>query len=314
MTATPSPEAPTTAALPSTSASARASVSPSRLSVSIVLFDSDLGLFRQTVDALAIAIRHATDAGLAGDVRIAIIDNNGPEGSRNDEQWDPGVATRAVVPRAHWRRISGQGNVGFGRGHNVALLDRTTTGDFHLVLNPDAPLADDALTVALQWMAQAPDSALVAPNARTDDDAPLFLCKRYPDAFTLFLRAAAPRRVRRWFAGRLARYELRDVVGANGEKQARDVPLASGCCMVLRTAALDAIDGVGGFDPSFFVYFEDYDLSLRIARGGRWHIDYLPDMKLVHFGGHAAKKSWAHVRMFAAGAIRFFNKHGWKLV
>ena len=41
---------------------------------------------------------------------------------------------------------------------------------------------------------------------------------------------------------------------------------------------------------------------------------YLPDMKLVHYGGHAAKKSWAHVRMFGAGAIRFFNKHGWKLV
>ena len=47
--------------------------------------------------------------------------------------------------------------------------------------------------------------------------------------------------------------------------------------------------------------------------GGRWHIDYLPNVRLVHFGGHAARKSVAHIRMFAAGAIRFFNKHGWKL-
>lgn len=287
---------------------------PPRLSVSIVLFESDLDLFRQTVDALAIAIRHSIDAGLVRDARIAIIDNSAAEGDRVDDEWDPGVATRAIIPLAQWRRISGQGNVGFGRGHNVAILDRATTGDFHLVLNPDAPLADDALTVALRWMALAPDSALVAPNARTEGGAPLFLCKRYPDAFTLFLRAAAPRFVRRWFATRLARYELRDVVGSDGEKQARDVTLASGCCMVLRTAALDGIDGVAGFDPAFFVYFEDYDLSLRIARGGRWHIDYLPDMKLVHYGGHAAKKSWAHVRMFGAGAIRFFNRHGWKLV
>ena len=298
---------------------------PSSLSVSIVLFESDAGLFRQTVDALALAIRDANEAGLLGDVRIAIIDNTEFEASREAscEEWDPSVATRAVVPRAQWRRISGQGNVGFGRGHNLALLDRATTGDFHLVLNPDAPLAVDALTVALRWMAIAPDAALVAPNARTEDDTPLFLCKRYPDAFTLLLRATAPRQVRQWFAARLARYELRDVVGANGEKRARDVPLASGCCMMLRTAALDGIDGIDGidgmdridgFDPTFFVYFEDYDLSLRIARGGRWHIDYLPEMKLVHYGGHAAKKSWEHVRMFGAGAIRFFNKHGWKLV
>ena len=308
-----SPTNPTTATTP-------LPASPSRLGVSIVLFDSNLALFRRTVDALAIAIRHSTEAGLVRDVLIAIIDNDVPAGDRVDNEWGPGAATRAVIPRAQWRRISGQGNVGFGRGHNIALLDRALTGDFHLVLNPDAPLAEDALTVALRWMSEAPDSALVTPNARTEDGAPLFLCKRYPDAFTLFLRAAAPRLVRRWFARRLARYELRDVVGANGEMQARDVPLASGCCMVLRTAALDDIDGIGGtrgiggFDPTFFVYFEDYDLSLRIVRGGRWHIDYLPEMKLVHYGGHAAKKSWAHVRMFGAGAIRFFNKHGWKLV
>jgi GT2 family glycosyltransferase len=295
-------------------ATQRGALSSSNFSVSIVLFDSDLDLFRQTIAALAIAIRHASAAGLVRDVRVAIIDNNGAQGVRLDEGWNPGDATVAIVPLAHWRRISGQGNVGFGRGHNLALLDRTMTGDFHLVLNPDAPLAEDALTVALQWMAQTPDSALVAPNARSDDNVPLFLCKRYPDAFTLFLRAAAPRRVRRWFAGRLARYELHDIVGTDGEKQARDVPLASGCCMVLRTAALEAIVGVGGFDPSFFVYFEDYDLSLRIARSGRWHIDYLPQMKLIHYGGHAAKKNWSHVRMFAAGAIRFFNRHGWKLV
>lgn len=289
---------------------------PPRLSASIVLYDSDLVLFRQTVDALASAIRHASGAGLLGDAHVAIIDNvaNGP---RADDEWDPGVAARAIAPAVRWRRIAGHGNVGFGRGHNLALFDRRSPGDYHLVLNPDAPLADDALTVALAWMRDMPDCALAAPNARTALDAPLFLCKRYPDAFTLFLRAAAPPGLRRWFAARLARYELHDVVGRNGERQARDVTLASGCCMLLRRQALEELaarDGLGGFDPSFFVYFEDYDLSLRIVRGGRWHIDYLPAMKLVHFGGHAAKKSWAHIRMFSSGAIRFFNKHGWKLV
>ena len=48
-------------------------------------------------------------------------------------------------------------------------------------------------------------------------------------------------------------------------------------------------------------------------RGAAWRIDYVPQMRLVHFGGNAARKSWLHVRLFAAGAIRFFNRHGWKL-
>ena len=284
-----------------------------RLSASIVLYESDVELFRQTVDALAVAIAHATDSGVVGDVNVAIVDNGAPGGDAIDDEWDPGVSTRAITPTTRWRRIAGQGNVGFGRGHNLMLLDPDAAGDFHLVLNPDAPLAADALSVGLQWMRDTPDCGLVAPNARTPLDAPLFLCKRYPDAFTLLLRAAAPALVRRWFAGRLARYELHDVVGRNGEAQARDVTLVSGCCMLLRRRALGD-DAVRGFDPSFFVYFEDYDLSLRIVRSGRWHIDYVPAMKLVHYGGHAARKSGAHIRMFAAGAMRFFNKHGWKLV
>ena len=280
------------------------------LSVSIVLFQSDRDLLRQTIDTLAHAIRHATEADLLGNVSVTLVDNDGQQGDAVPAESDPGGAICAIAPATKWRRITGQGNVGFGRGHNLVLLDNHILGDFHLVLNPDALLAVDALTRALEWMRDAPDCALVAPNARGIDDAPLFLAKRYPDALTLFLRAAAPQTLRTAFARRLARYQLQDIVGTSGERQARDVTLASGCCMLLRREPLAA---TGGFDPAFFVYFEDYDLSLRIVNGGRWHIDYLPNVRLVHFGGHAARKSVAHIRMFAAGAIRFFNKHGWKL-
>ena len=270
-----------------------------------------MALLQRTVDALAEAIRNAADAGLLSSARVTLVDNNMPAGTPVNDEFDPGVTTRAIAPATTWRRIAGHGNIGFGRGHNLVLLSAGDLGDMHLVLNPDAPLAVDALTRALAWMHSSPDCALVAPNARSPLDAPLFLSKRYPDALTLFLRAAAPQSLRRRFARRLARYEAHDVIGSNGERPARDLPLASGCCMLLRR---EALEGIGGFDPSFFVYFEDYDLSLRIVRDGRWHIDYLPDVKLIHFGGHAARKSVAHIRMFAGGAFRFFNKHGWKLV
>ena len=287
---------------------------PTSLSVSIVLFEPDPELLRRTIDALAAAIGHAIDAGLVEIATVTLVDNDASSANIDDE-FNPGVAPRALAPATRWRRIGGHGNVGFGRGHNLVLLESRVVdrgvGDFHLVLNPDAPLAIDALTVGLSWMRDAPDCAMVAPNARSPVDLPLFLCKRYPDALTLLLRAAAPAAIRRHFARRLERYELRDIVGPSAELQARDVPLASGCCMLLRREPLAA---TGGFDPSFFLYFEDYDLSLRIVRGDRWHIDYLPAMRLVHFGGHAAKKSWAHIRMFAGGAFRFFGKHGWKLV
>jgi hypothetical protein len=37
-----------------------------------------------------------------------------------------------------------------------------------------------------------------------------------------------------------------------------------------------------------------------------------PQVRIVHYGGQAARKGLRHIRMFAASAIRFYNKHGWK--
>ena len=280
------------------------------LSASIVVYDSDRALLRRALVALAAAVARAAESGLLTGARITLVDNGAAAGAVVDESYVPDFAPPPAPIATVWRRIAGQGNVGYGRGHNLVLLDPAAAADMYLVLNPDALLAADALTVGLAWLRDTPACGMVAPNGVGADGAPQFLCKRYPDALTLLLRAAAPAALRRRFAGRLARYELRDVVGDAGERAAQGVPLASGCCMLLRR---EALRHTGGFDPAFFVYFEDYDLSLRLAVGGLWRIDYVPAMHVVHYGGNAAKKSLAHIRMFAAGAARFFNKHGWKL-
>jgi hypothetical protein len=283
---------------------------PFSLSASIVVFDSDRALLRRTLESLAAAVTHAANAGLLTGARITLVDNAAPQGTTVEAPYLPEFAAPAASATA-WRRVSGQGNVGFGRGHNLVLRGGDAAAvDMHLVLNPDALLAVDALTLGLAWMRDTPACGMAAPCGTGPDGSPLFLCKRYPDVLTLLLRAAAPAAVRKRFAARLARYELRDIVGEAAEQPALGVPLASGCCMLLRRGAIRHTDG---FDPAFFVYFEDYDLSLRLAQGGTWRIDYLPSMRLVHFGGNAARKNWTHISMFIAGAVRFFNKHGWKL-
>jgi GT2 family glycosyltransferase len=97
--------------------------------------------------------------------------------------------------------------------------------------------------------------------------------------------------------------------GITEEKVVQGVPIASGCFMLLRRAAFDA---VGGFSPQFFLYFEDFDLSIRLRQAG-WEIAYLPSMVITHYGGNAAKKGLAHIRMFVSSAVLFFNLHGWRL-
>jgi N-acetylglucosaminyl-diphospho-decaprenol L-rhamnosyltransferase len=55
----------------------------------------------------------------------------------------------------------------------------------------------------------------------------------------------------------------------------------SGACLLLRRTALDA---VGGFDPSYFMFFEDVDLGERLGRSG-WENVYVPDAVVVHDQG-----------------------------
>lgn len=258
-----------------------------RLTVSLVLYRPDAAQLKATLDSLVTASRVAN---VVPD--LFLIDNGGSEavlaGLQLPDDWQVHV-------------FSGHGNVGFGCGHNLSL---DGAGDVHLILNPDLELAPDALVEARAFFRAYPECGLIAPAVRWDDGRVQYLCKRVPSVFDLFLRGFAPGWLRRRFAARMARYEMQDVIG---DAVVWDPPLVSGAFMCFRT---DVLRRLGGFDPRFFLYFEDYDLSLRTARETR--IAYVPTVKVVHHGGHAAKKGLHHIRLFMHGAALFFRLHGWK--
>ena len=269
------------------------------LSVAIVTYRCDGPLLGRALRSLASAIDVARGDRRIRRVRIHIVDN-GPAEARAAldaalAAWDSNAGELTVH--------SGHGNVGYGRGNNIVLplLD----SDVHLVMNPDVELDPAALSAALAALDAHPEVGLVAPSVRGDDGACQFLCKRYPSVWVLFLRGFAPRRVRSRFERAVADYEMRDVIG---ERFVAQVPLASGCFMLVRTPLFAKL---GGFDPRFFMYFEDYDLSLRVGREAK--VAYVPQARILHHGGEASRKGWRHVAWFVSSAWRFFARHGWKL-
>jgi N-acetylglucosaminyl-diphospho-decaprenol L-rhamnosyltransferase len=68
----------------------------------------------------------------------------------------------------------------------------------------------------------------------------------------------------------------------------------SGSCMLFRREAFDSVDG---FDPRYFMYFEDVDLGDRLGRAG-WQNVYVPAAEVTHIGGHATSR--ASAKMLAA--------------
>lgn len=265
-----------------------------RLSVSVVTYAPDLAVLRDTLQSLSKSLDVARAAGSLGEADVAVIDN-GPAAD-----WTERLAE--LASRCHARLISGHGNVGYGRGHNIAML--ASTSEFHLVLNPDVIVDEHAIDEALRFMAAYPQVVMLAPQMRGAGGEQLFLCKRYPSILDLALRGFAPAWLKRQFDARLASYEMRDL---SFDKPTLGVPVLSGSFMFCRRQPIAAI---GGFAHDFFVYFEDFDLSLRASQAGT--LAFVPQVRAVHFGGNAARKGWRHILLFARGALVFFNRNGWR--
>jgi GT2 family glycosyltransferase len=271
---------------------------PASLTVAIVTFRPDAGLLERAIASLADSAARAREAGAISSVRLFLVDNGPPESAPAVR----GAATAWPAALGAAEIVTGHGNVGYGRANNLLLgrLDST----YHLVMNPDVEVDREAIPRAIAALEAHPDVGLIAPAAYGDGGERQYLCKRLPSVWVLFLRGFAPVFLRRPWKGALEHYEMRDVIG---EQFLKGVPLASGCFMLLRTPVFEK---VGGFDPRYFLYFEDYDLSLRLAREAG--IAYAPDVRIVHHGGEASRKGLAHVLRFLASAARFFSQHGWR--
>ena len=269
------------------------------LSVTIVTYRTPPAMLEAALRSLAAAAEVARRSGALLGTSVFIVDNGpGHEHARMAaaaRTWPPGSGTIEV--------LAGHGNVGYGRANNLVL--GRLRSDVHLIMNPDVELEPDALRMALAALAEHAGVGLVAPAAFGDDGARQYLCKRYPSLWVLFLRGFAPRALRRRHASALDHYEMRDVIA---DRFVAGVPLASGCFMLARTPLFVRL---GGFDPRYFMYFEDYDLSLRIGREAQ--VAYVPQARIVHHGGEAARKGARHVAWFVRSAWRFFSRHGWKI-
>ncbi len=269
------------------------------LSATIVAYRTDTRILESALRSLARAVKEARAAGLLGAVALHIVDNS-PVDARDMAAeavgaWPAGAGSVSLV--------AGHGNVGYGRANNLVL--QRLASDVHLVMNPDVELAPGALRAGLEALASHPEIGLVAPAVQGEDGVPQYLCRRYPSVWVLFLRGFAPAALQRRFSGAIERYEMRDLIG---DGLLTGVPLASGCFMLMRTALFAKL---GGFDPRFFMYFEDYDLSVRAGREAT--VAYVPEARITHHGGEAARKGVRHIAWFVASAWRFFSRHGWRL-
>ncbi len=273
---------------------------PPGVSISVVTYDPNLQYLRKTLAAASAAVRAAIAEGLIADTDLLLVDNGpGDDWGEKlqqvlDEVWDPAAGMVEIHPARQ--------NLGYGRGHNLGIL--RCRKRYYLVLNPDAVMDTDALIHAVRFMEAHTEVGMLAPRVRAGAGDNQHLCKQDPNLLDLFLRGFAPSWLQRRFQQRLSRYALSEL----GIEQAHiGLPVLSGCFLFCRTRILQQ---AGGFDPRYFLYFEDNDLSRMVRNLAA--LAYEPKVVIEHYGGGASHKGLAHVRMFGVSAWKYFRKHGWR--
>jgi len=203
-----------------------------------------------------------------GEIRVVLADNGSTDGSVETAAQRPGV-----------QLVRTGGNLGYGGAANVGVRALDPAIDWVVITNPDIVFASRAIDLLLEGAARHPASGAFGPLITTPDGVV------YPSARNLpSVSAGVGHALFGWWWPTnpwTRRYRL-----DAQEPAERVAGWLSGSCLLVRRRAFDQVDG---FDPSYFMYFEDVDLGDRLARAG-WSNIYCPSARVSHEGGHATER------------------------
>jgi len=199
---------------------------------------------------------------------IVVADNNSTDGSQE--------MVKKEFPQV--RLIANDANVGFATAANHIL--KTSRTPFVLLLNSDTEVTSGSLRIMVDFMKDNPDVAAAGPLILNFDGSIQYSCRNFPSFIDAtvhaFLGAFSPSNPYS------ARYKMVDF---DRDKQQR-VDWISGAAMCLRR---EAVEKIGYFDESYYMYVEDMDLCFRLWRSG-YKVYYLPRVKVYHHIGQSSKQ------------------------
>jgi GT2 family glycosyltransferase len=237
---------------------------------------------------LRAALRSIADEMTGRAWEAVVVDNNSVDGSA------------AIVAEfaPHARVVKNATNVGFGRGINQGVA--ASSAPLVLIMNPDCRLEPGAVKTMSAELGTHRQCAIVGPRVLDPDGSVQGSARGDPDMLTGLFGRTGPLR------GLLPSSSIakRNVVtGAGGSTV---VDWISGACMLVRRTAFEE---VGGFDPRYFLYWEDADLCRRLRARGH-EVRYVPAATAVHQVGQSSRTARAaSIKAFHESAYLYYTTH-----
>ena len=230
---------------------------------------------------------------------ILVVDN----GSSAEER---SVFSERVGESVHL--IPAEKNLGFGKANNLGASQ--AAGKYLFLLNPDTILMNNAVKILFDYLDGHPETGIVGGNLYSPDGKPTgSYCLSFDDP-VMEIEAS------KWSA--LLKKKLREKLGKknappfaasfNYSDSPRPVAYIYGADMMLSKTLFEEI---GGFDPEFFMYAEEEELTWRIQQKG-YQVFCVPAAKIIHLEGATQKSdasfSEQQFRMRMNGKLIFYKK------
>ena len=190
-------------------------------------------------------------------------------------------------------------NLGFGTASNRGI--KNCRSEHIFLLNADAIMNAGSLQALNRYLETHPHVAMIGPRVLNPDGTVQTSCFYYPTPPHVFLYISGFYKL----IPRLPILKKRSLQKAASE-MAMDVPWILGAALAFRRETFETL---GGFDESFFLYFEEVDLCYRLFLQGK-QIHFVPEAEVVHVGGASTtqNRTWFYIQFFRSLA-RFYRKH-----
>jgi GT2 family glycosyltransferase len=255
----------------------RSSIDDDDVDVSALIVNYNSGAFAAELIRTLRAQSFRGRRGGPGKLQIIVLDNASP---RDQAPFLEPLASRGVEVIYHDR------NEGYGAGVNAAL--RHAKGEYLLISNPDVLVMSGAIDALLERLRQRPRTGLVGPRGWLDPDRFWLLPPIFLHTMGSFFSESLGFVHRPW-TDTLARRRSRSSLFFWTEQSPFPWHVVSGYgFMMPRELAVR----LGPFDERYPLYYEDCDLSRRVAAAG-YDVEIVPRARMIHLYNRSAGQDTA---------------------
>lgn len=240
-------------------------------------------------DVLVPCLEHLRRSEFNGHCELLVVDNSPGDGAA--ELLAANFPEVRVLQPGH--------NLGFGPACNLAFAE--ACGQFVLLVNPDAFVPPEAIGRSVAYFREHPNVGVLGVRLLTEDGGWHPSARGFP---TLFDKLVV-------LSGLSSHFPKNRLFGRLDHSwwdhaTPRKVDWVVGAYFMIRA---ELVHQLGGFDPRFFIYFEEMEFCRRVAAAGS-EVHFVPCAEVRHVGGVSSTgkhmdptavegKQITHFRLFA---------------